>query len=281
MVYSNKNAVANPSFENALTSWQNYTRHAAPGSTNTVDASRSVDGSYSARIDMGQASPIGFIGLYQILPFPQNTLLFNNITDRPDNLDFWFYLEPKYDGIGDFEIRIISLNARELDYVFDPDPQLSYPNQTFPDGRVMVKSILLYGYPAGQWHHFTRNMKEDWQAPAKMPNGSFLPGYGLNESLTWVEFDSNGFQDYLGTTYSETSWVDNVTIYYDSNSPPLQPPSTSPPPLSIGQPVTTVLAGLTVLALLLVLTGLVALKRRKKTQRPENYQSEPLPSGNV
>ncbi len=218
---------------------------------------------------MGQASPIGFIGLYQILQFPQNVLKFANISERPDSFDFWFYLEPKFDGMGDFEVRFIALNAREMDYVFDPDPQLSYPNQTFPDGRLMVKSIQVFGFPPGQWHHFTRDIKSDWQAPAKMPSGQFLQGYGLNESFNWLEFDSNEFQDYTGKTYSETAWIDMITIYYDTTSQPPTPPA-PPSPLPLPQATTRTYLVLVVVATVLLLATIGAILRRKRHRNPSS-----------
>ncbi len=285
-VYSN-NAFANPSFETQPAicdagqsgcAWRAYRdAHSTPSdATVTTDPTRSVNGTYSAKIDMTISNPIGFIGLYQVLPFPQNVLRFNNLTDRSDGLDFWFYVEPKYNGMGDVELRVLALNAREMDYVFDPDPILSYPNQTFPDGRLMVKTVQVFGYPAGQWHHFTRDLRTDWQLPAKMPSGTFMPGYGLNESINWVEFDATEFQDYKGNTYSETAWVDDMTIYYDSTSPPLpQPPSN--PPANPSTSYTPTFEFLVIgSAIALFLLCIVALARRGRKRQLRNGDMESL-----
>lgn len=278
-VYDN-NAFANPSFETQPAicdsgqsgcAWRVYRdAHSTPAdATVTTDSTRAIDGTYSAKIDMTISNPIGFIGLYQILPFPQNVLRFNNLTGRSDGLDFWFYVEPKYNGMGDVELRVFALNAREMDYVFDPDPALSYPNQTFPDGRLMVKTLQVFGFPPGQWHHFSRDLRTDWQLPAKMPSGTLMPGYGLNESINWVEFDATEFQDYQGNTYSETAWVDNMTIYYDSTSPPLLPPPGNPPTNTFA-PYSTFEFLLVGSAVALLLLPIVVLARRRK--KNANFQ---------
>ncbi len=253
--------MANPGFENQLANWQQYTLHSTPGSSVTADNSRAVDGTYSARIDMLSGKQIGFMGLYQVLPFPQGKLLFNNITDASNGFDFWFYVEPKYDGPADFLVRFVAPNAREMDYVFDPDPALSYPNTTFPDGRVFVKTILLYGYPTGQWHHLSRNLRADWTSPTKMSTGEYLQGFGLNESVNWVEFDAMMFQSYTGQTYSETVWVDNVNILYDTDTPPLPPPPEPNTPAT-----TTSLWIITIIGLALTMASLGLLLSRKKKQ---------------
>ncbi len=100
--------------------WQNKTDHdcsCQPDPTITVNNTEAILGS-AARLDIGQAtlSSHGFMGIYQELP---NTF-FSNLTKGPDELDFWFRLDPKYNGLGDFQIKFLAVNSQELDYVIDP-----------------------------------------------------------------------------------------------------------------------------------------------------------------
>src|SRR6266568_5804498 len=219
--YSN-NALVNPSFEQALTGWGTTGQDAHTLDwTISANSTRDTDGGYAARMDMVNVS-IGFIVLYQVIP---GNTFFSNLTNTADTFDVWFYFEPKYSGLGDFQIKFLATNAQEMDYVFDADPSLSYPNQTFLDGRPLAKSILLNGYHAIQWHHFAANVASDWQAPMKFTNSSgtyLLPGFGLNQSFYRVEFDNLAFQ--VGSQYySQIVWVDNVKLYFNTSYPPPPP----------------------------------------------------------
>src|SRR3972149_9374832 len=153
-ITSSVNTINNHSFEDGLVApgdrvmaslpagWGNWTKHGTPDSTITVDSTRAVDGQNSTRLDVGQKD-IGFIAIFQTLP---STLRFGNLSDRPDGLDFWFYLESKYDGLGDFRVRILyGENVAELNYVFDPSPTLGKRNIRNTQGRPLAISIFLYG----------------------------------------------------------------------------------------------------------------------------------------
>jgi hypothetical protein len=230
------NIIRNHSFEdgtNPLTGypldWGNWTKHGTPDSTITVDNNRAVDGNHSARLDVGEKD-IGFIALYQTLP---PTLSFGNLSDRLDGLDFWFYLEPKYDGMGDFRVRILyGENVAELNYVFDPSPTLSYPNITDSQGRPLAINIFLYGYTAGVWHHFQRNLRSDWQ-------GS---GFSLDTPFPRIQVDALTFRNTgTGESFAEIAWVDDVRLYTDSpaSGPPTWPAGSS---LTVTQVSTTSLS---------------------------------------
>ncbi len=162
---------------------------------------------------MGQTG-VGFVALYQL--FPKN-VTFAQLTDRPDGFNFWFCLEPKYGGMGDFQVKFIATTAHEVAYVFDPDPRLLYSNQTFRT------DLSLYGYPGGVWYHFQRNLLADWQTPVTV-NGTTRPGFSPSEVLYRIEIDAIGFEESGSSIYySETAWVDDVNVYM--NLPPDLPPS--------------------------------------------------------
>ncbi len=163
--------------------------------------------------------------------------MFSNFTQRPDELDFWFRVDPKYAGLGDFQIKFLAQNAQELDYVIDPQTDfLSYPNQTFPIGTMAgqpsVKDILLgrlgndastpLTAPPSTWVHFTRDVTADWTAPMMFTTNStctpaspcMLPGFPLDEPFYRIEFDIIGFQNpQSGGFYGMTAWLDNVKLY--------------------------------------------------------------------
>ncbi len=240
------NVLNNNSFENGVDpstgyplGWGNWTHHATPDATLTADCSGTVppvDGACEARLEMGQTVQfgIGFIAIFQVMA--SNTF-FSNLTDRPDGLDVWLYFQPKYAGLGDFKVTILAQNAQEMDYVLDPDPYLSYPNQTFPitypNGTVrsgttpLVKSIIKHGYPAGQWLRFTADIKADWVAPMMYTNASgtyTLPGFPLNDIMYRLEFDSVAFRnDSTQQYFAQIVWIDQVKFYEDSLTPPPPP----------------------------------------------------------
>ncbi len=238
------NVIKNPGFENGVdlalglpVGWGNWTKHGPPDSTISADPTIMSSGNYSAKLDIGQ-TPIGFIALAQTLP---SSLTFRNLTDSPSSLDMWFYYLPKYAGAGDVRIRVLfGENVGELDYIFDPDPRLSYPNSTatatvynstctcyasLPSG---AKNIFLYGYPEGQWHHISRNLRSDWAAPLKITNSSgtfFVRGFSLDVPFPRIQFDIMAFQDInTGDYFAETVWVDDISVYVDSEAQPNLPP---------------------------------------------------------
>lgn len=252
------NAVRNPSFENGLNpndpyplDWGNWTKHGTPEYSITVDDSTAVDLFHSAKLDIGLPAPgqtIGFIALTQHLP--PNTL-FRNLTDRPDGIDVWFKLQPKFDGMGDFRVRILhGENLGELNYVFDRDVLLDYPNSSTVDGAgrpTGVKSIFIptSSLPSqGSWFHFTRNLRADWQAPLliRQPDGTTVtaPGFSLDIPFQTMQFDALFFTNSAEQFFAETAWVDDVKLWLDI--PPPTPPLTvnfnfSPASPTLGSPV--------------------------------------------
>ncbi len=241
--YSN-NIILNPGFEEGLGAngyplyWINWTKHGGPDCSATpacisLDTSQYVTGATSAKLDLGQLD-IGFISIAQSLP---RSLTFRNLTDSPAGLDMWFYYLPKYAGAGDVRIRVLfGENVGELDYVFDPDPSLGYPNSTatvflangtqVPGG---TKNIFMYGYPEGHWHHVRRNLRSDWAAPLKLANGTFVRGFSLDIPFPIIQFDALGFRS-GGNYYSETAWIDDFTVCADSQTPLILSCDAPPPP---------------------------------------------------
>src|SRR3989442_633768 len=237
------NSIQNGDFEGGVDGaglpvhWANATHdcQCPPGPTISVNNTESISG-YATRLDIGQTN-IGFMGVWQ--SFPQGTL-FSNLAQRPDELDFWFRLDPKYAGLGDFQIKLLAVNAQELDYVIDPQTDfLSYPNQTFSygtlAGQAAVKYILLGRLgsdtstplmaPPSTWVHFTRDVTADWVAPMAYSSNSTctsarpctLPGISLTNIISRIEFDSIGFQNTTvqtaGGFFGMTTWLDNVKFY--------------------------------------------------------------------
>jgi hypothetical protein len=228
------NAIVNPGFESMplLSGWEpdvyndgNYF------STITANSTRAHSGSYSARLDVSgnsTAIKLGFknitlahLSLVQYLP--PNTL-FNNLTDRPDGLSLWLYLQPKFAGYPIFEVRIRTGAVREMDYVyFNPNlaNTFSFPNSTTgSEGGKALKEFLLPSPPVNQWFHLTRNLKQDWLAPMKLQNGLVAPGLPLNDTIYRLEVNAYFYRDSTtNTIYAETGWVDDAAIYFGSLMP--------------------------------------------------------------
>ena len=245
------NSVRNGNFEGGVDTyglpiyWQNVTNecHCQPAPTITVNNTEAIYNN-AARLDIGKASN-GFMGVRQF--YPQNTL-FSNFTQRQDELDFWFRLDPKYDGLGDFRIRLQAQNGQELNYVIDPDTTfLTYPNDTFTYGDLNGQPSLKYIFlgrlgsdlstplmaPPSKWVHFTRDVTADWLAPMRFTGNSTctvaspctLPGFPLDDVFSRLEFGLQGYQNSdLGTQYGMTAWIDNVNFYWNSNYPAPPPP---------------------------------------------------------
>ncbi len=237
-----QNVIRNPSFEEGVNpttgypaGWGNWTKHGGSNYSITVDNTTAVDQLHSARLEIGNLF-IGFIALTQdLLP---NTY-FSNLTDRADDLDAWFKLQPKYSGMGDVRFRILyGENVAELNYVIDADPLLYYPNSTFTfeDGRNGgVKSILISNSTLerqGDWFHFKRNLRADWAAPLILPGGSTARGFSLSIPFPRIQFDILSFRNTNTNQYfAETAWVDNVKLWLDitPSAPPLDIDFTSDP----------------------------------------------------
>jgi hypothetical protein len=225
------NTIVNPGFESMplLSGWEpdvyndgNYF------STITANSTLAHTGSYSARLDVSgnsTAIKLGYknitlahLSLVQYLP--PNTL-FNNLTDRPDGLSLWFYLQPKFAGYPIFEVRIRTGAVREMDYIYY-NPNLtntfSFPNSTTGSefGKAL-KEFLLPSPPVNQWFHLSRNLKQDWLAPMKLQDGSSAPGLPLNDTIYRLEVDAYFYRDSAtNTIYAETGWVDDAAIYLGS-----------------------------------------------------------------
>ncbi len=246
------NIIRNSGFEQGLATdgyplyWINWTKHGGPVCSTvpdciSLDTTRYVTGTTSAKLDLGQLD-IGFISIAQSLP---SSLTFRNLTNSPSGLDMWFYYLPKYGGSGDIRIRVLAPGegVGELDYVFDPDPALGYPNSTntatvynstcacFVELPAGVKNVFLYGYPEGQWHHIRLNLRSDWAAPLKITNSSgtfFVRGFSLDIPLPRIQFDALGFKS-GGNYYSETVWIDEFKVCVDSQTPSASPCDAPPP----------------------------------------------------
>ncbi len=212
---SSVNVITNPSFEQGLTGWGFETCEGVANATATVDNSRSTDGTQSAKVFTGPITPTGCIpgdnytgrtvGFTQFRQFLPAGLTFNNLTNSPNGFSFSFQLQPyNNNGMAAFEVRIFGAESTaELDYVFDPSPFLGYENYTNPaTGKDGLRSLLFYGYQPGQWYHFSRNLRADWENL----------GLNMTRSFSLVQFEglaiSNG-----GTVESETFWLDDVRAY--------------------------------------------------------------------
>ncbi len=276
------NSVANPSFESQPSicdtgqsgcSWKVYrdARSTPADATVTADQAKSEDGNYSAKIDMTISNPIGFIGLYQIPPFPQGTLRFSNLTSNTNSLDFWLYIQPKYTGTAGVVVRVLSMSAKELDYAIDTNPGLSYFNNT--SGNPPTATIKLDNLPADQWDHFTRDLQSDWQT-----------FYNLNETISWIEFDSLYFEDYQSKPYSETTWIDLVQMLYGPGTtaqppiPPTNPPHGPTTPFTMTSYNWAIIATATIISLLTIVGLLRHRNHRSNISPTVDFQSPPVES---
>ncbi|OLE74752.1 hypothetical protein AUG19_07415 [archaeon 13_1_20CM_2_54_9] len=213
------NIIMNPSFENGLdangvpVNWNFSTCEGVANATVSLDSTVSVDGNHSARVYTGPVTDTfclpqsgnRFLGFSQIRQFLPNPVNFTDLTDSQDGFSFWFKLQP-YDnqsGMAGFDIRVFGAESTaELDYAFNPDPSLSFVNNT------SVGSFLFYGYQPGQWYHFNRNLRADW----------LRLGLPLKYPFSLVQFE--GLASQSGTTVkSETFWLDAVRAYVGATSP--------------------------------------------------------------
>lgn len=195
--------------------WRLETFEGAENSTVRLDNTRKVAGDFSGRVYAGPIvcqpvacpnRPIGFAQFYQSLPVGTT---FANVSDSLSSFSFWFYLEPFGSALGDFRVRVFGAEGiAEMDYVFDPDPSVSYSNQTGS------RYLILQGYPAGQWHYFQRNLRADWVSS----------GFSLDFTLARIQFEGMIFQP---PTRSESFWLDEVQLYAGPVPLGNQPPKVS------------------------------------------------------
>ncbi len=231
------NAIANPGFENGLSQWNVDTfDDGNGGSTITSNNTMAVTGDTSARFDISQnrtannpttASPmtIGKITLYQV---PVSSPYFANLTNRPDGLNLWLYIQPKFAGFSIIEIRIKAADTTELDYFYvNPSISIQFTNTTTGgENNKPVKDIILPLPPFNTWIHFERNLRHDWNSSMMAPNGQIgqtAPGFNLTETFNQIMLIT-GFSGDSAAWYGETAWIDNVALFVNSTSPPPPPP---------------------------------------------------------
>jgi hypothetical protein len=231
------NALANPGFENGLSQWNVDTfDDGNGGSTITANNTLAVTGYSSARFDISQnrtannpttASPmtIGKITLYQV---PVSSPYFANLTNRPDGLNLWLYIQPKFAGFSIIEIRIKATDTTELDYFYvNPSISIQFTNTTKGgENNKPVKDIILPMPPFNKWIHFERNLRQDWNSSMMAPNGQIgttAPGFNLTETFNQVMLIA-GFSGNSAAWYGETAWIDDAALFVNSTTPPPPPP---------------------------------------------------------
>lgn len=229
------NMIVNPGFETSLSDgWVgDIYDDGTYGDTITTNNTLAHTGSYSARLDISNNDTSIALNKtttnshIELIQYPTNPPSFGNFTNRPDGLDMWFYVQPKYSGYTVFEVRFRTSNVFELDYVYyNPDPVLGYQggfaNSTNgSEGGRPVKVIFLPTLKLNQWNHLVRNVRQDWLAPLKLPNGTFVnPGFSLNDTLSRFEVNANFYKDLnTGNVYAETVWVDDILLYTGNTIP--------------------------------------------------------------
>jgi len=220
------NTIVNPGFENSplLTGWAtDINDDGTYGDTITASSTLAHTGTYSARIDISNNSTSIKLGtkvtnshIELIQYLPPNTMM-SNLTDRPSGLNFWFYIQPKFAGYSFFEARIRAGSTAEMDYIYlNPGivSQFQFANSTTgSEGGKPLKQIMLTTPPFNQWNHLTRNVRQDWLAPLKLPNGTLVSDFNITDTFSRFEADANFFMDATNNVYAETAWVDDVAIY--------------------------------------------------------------------
>src|SRR5437899_2499120 len=194
------NVFANSGFENppgfangTIPGWGREFFDANVGSATGVDCARAVFGDCSARLDIAQSDirlsnqsetiTFGHTSLFQVLP--PNTY-FDNLTDRPDGLDLWLYIQPKFTDYPLVQLRFKAGSTIEMDYVLINVPLLGTgeSNSTNQgEAGKAIKSFVLPAPPLSHWGHIERNVKRDWESPMRLANGTIIPGFQLNETL--------------------------------------------------------------------------------------------------
>jgi hypothetical protein len=231
------NAIANPGFENGLSQWQVDTfDDGNGGSTITANNTLAVTGLSSARFDISQnrtannpttPSPMTFgkVTLYQV---QASNPYFDNITNRPDGLNLWLNIQPKFAGFSLIEVRIKALDTTELDYFYvSPSISITFQNTTKGgENNKPVKEIILPMPAFNKWVHFERNLRQDWNSSMIAPNGQIgqtAPGFNLTETFNQIMLIA-GFSGSSVAWYGETAWIDNVSLFVNSTTPSPPPP---------------------------------------------------------
>ena len=212
------------------------------GSTITRNSTLSVTGNYSERLDIS-SNPIannpaivgpmneGHITLYQPLYQISPSTYFANLTDRPDGLNFWMYLQAKFSGFSLFEIRVKASDSTEMDYFYTNPAAFSVAGGIFQNSTTggehgkPVKEFVMPDLPLDHWTHFSRDLIKDWQAPMTLPNGTIARGFfPLDVTMDRLGLEATFYRSPSLVTYGMTAWIDDVSLYVHSNTPPLPPP---------------------------------------------------------
>jgi len=238
-VYSD-NIVGNPGFENIRSGttdqpsvWTTEFLDSNVGSTITLNGTQAFLGIYSARLDVSQdttsvrnGSPITFGHQTLRQQFPANFLI-SNLTARPDSINLWYMIQPKFAGYSGLDVRIKAGDTTEMDYIFyNPATGISASNSsTGGEAGKPVKYIVIPTPNMNQWTHLSRNLEQDWLAPMTNSTGIVPGNFNQNQAVVFLEIWSFYYQDPFSlAVYGETEWIDNVAMYIDSTTPPLPPP---------------------------------------------------------
>jgi hypothetical protein len=236
------NAFTNSGFENppgftngTIPGWGREFFDSNYGSATGVDCTQAVTGYCSARLDIAQSDirlsnqsqtiTFGHTSLYQVLP--ANTY-FSNMTDRPDGLNLWLYIQPKFTDYPLVQVRFKAQSTIEMDYLLINIPLLGNGSGNSTNGGEAgkaIKTFVLAEPNLYHWNHVERNVRRDWVSPMRLPSGAVVPGFQLNDTLFRVEIEAYYYKDTsTGKIYGETVWADNVYLYVDSTTPPPPPP---------------------------------------------------------
>src|SRR5881397_2174501 len=227
------NIISNPSFEQGSSpctfvpsqqcpdNWDFATCEGVASATLATDQSQWTDGLSSAIVSTGPVGPtgcfpgnftgraVGFSQFRTSLRGPTNQgYNFTTLTDDPNEFSFWFRLEPyNGNGMAGFEVRLFGAESlAELDYVINPDPSIgNFVNSS------QIHALYFTGYNYGQWYHFSRNIKADWENA----------GLSLSWNFTLLQFQ--GFASQTGNIIkSETYWLDDVRVYVGTGPVPIE-----------------------------------------------------------
>lgn len=204
------------------------------GSTITINSTQALLGIYSARLDVSQdthsaKNPSQTIGFgHQTLrqQFPANFLI-SNLTARPDSINLWYMIQPKFAGYSGLDVRIKAGDTTEMNYIFtNPQTGISASNSsTGGEAGKPVKYIIIPTPNMNEWTHLSRNLEQDWLAPMTNSSGVMPGRFATNQSIVFIEIWSFYYQDPFSlAVYGETEWVDNVAMYVDSTTAPPPPP---------------------------------------------------------
>lgn len=222
------NTIVNPGFESVISgtdqplAWLTDYSDANVGSTISVNSTLVHSGDFAVRMDISQnqtsvrtGSPITFGHLTLRQVFPANTRV-ANLTNRQNDLNSWFNIQPKFAGFAGISVKVIALDTTTLVYaLFNPALSISFFNSTNGgEAGMPTKFIVLPAPNLNQWNNLTRNLRQDWLSPLSLPNGTLVPGlYRDDQTLFSIEFDAFFFKDPLSNAfYGETAWIDDVAV---------------------------------------------------------------------